>query len=82
MGVFHLSWGAGGAGGDAGGASFDGFTEKEPKTVFIGLDGGKIQFTGMENYTKLEDWDYGRPMTQWWMDLRPIARILAQPAPK
>ena len=49
--------------------------------AFIGLEGGKIQFTGMEDYTRLEDWDYGRPKKQWWMDLRPIARVLAQPGP-
>ncbi|MCJ7715200.1 MAG: 6-phosphofructokinase, partial [Anaerolineales bacterium] len=50
---------------------------KDPRNVFIGLEGGKIQFTGMEDYTRLEDWDFGRPKTQWWMDLRPISRVLA-----
>jgi 6-phosphofructokinase 1 len=49
--------------------------------VFIGLEGGKIQFTNMEDYTRLEDWDYGRPKKQWWLDIRPIARVLAQPGP-
>ena len=56
--------------------------KKDPRTVFIGLEGGKIQFTGMEDYTSLEDWEYGRPISQWWMDLRPIARLLAQPGPQ
>ena len=55
--------------------------EKEPRQVFIGLEGGKIQFTGMEDYQRLEDRDFGRPKKQWWMDLRPIARVLAQPGP-
>jgi len=55
---------------------------KDPRSVFIGLEGGKIQFTGMEDYTRLEDWDFGRPKTQWWMDLRPIARVLAQSRPQ
>jgi len=55
--------------------------EKEPRQVFIGLEGGKIQFTGMEDYQRLEDSDFGRPKKQWWMDLRPIARVLAQPGP-
>ncbi len=55
---------------------------KDPRNVFIGLEGGKIQFTGMEDYTRLEDWDFGRPKSQWWMDLRPIARVLAQPGPR
>jgi 6-phosphofructokinase 1 len=56
--------------------------QKETMHVFIGLDGGKIIFTGMEDYQRLEDWDYGRPKKQWWMDLRPIARVLAQPGPE
>ena len=39
------------------------------------------QKTGMEDYTLLADEEFGRPITQWWMDLRPIARVLAQPGP-
>jgi 6-phosphofructokinase 1 len=49
--------------------------------AFIGLEGGRIQFTDLEDYPRLEDRDFGRPKTQWWMDLRPIARVLAQPGP-
>jgi 6-phosphofructokinase 1 len=55
--------------------------KKQPGQVFIGLEGGKIQFTDMENYPRLEDRDFGRPKTQWWMDLLPIAQVLAQPGP-
>ncbi len=55
--------------------------KKQPGQVFIGLEGGKIQFTDMENYPRLEDRDFGRPKSQWWMDLLPIAQILAQPGP-
>jgi len=53
----------------------------DPRHVFIGLEGGKIKFTGMEDYPRLEDRDFGRPIFQWWLDLRPIARVLAQPGP-
>ena len=55
--------------------------QKEPKQVFIGLEAGEIQFTDMEDYSRLADEEFGRPITQWWMDLRPIARVLAQPGP-
>lgn len=55
--------------------------QKEPRQVFIGSEGGKIQFTGMEDYQRLEDTDFGRPKKQWWMDLRPVVRVLAQPGP-
>jgi 6-phosphofructokinase 1 len=54
---------------------------KDHQHVFIGLEGGKIQFTDMERYNRLEDWEFGRPKTQWWMDIRPLARLLAQPGP-
>ena len=49
--------------------------------MFIGLEGGKIQFTDMEDYPRLEDWEFGRPKKQWWMDIRPLVRLLAQPGP-
>jgi 6-phosphofructokinase 1 len=55
--------------------------KKDPRQVFIGLEGGVIQFTGMEDYPRLEDMEFGRPKKQWWLDLRPIARVLAKPGP-
>jgi len=55
--------------------------QKDPRQVFIGLEGGEIQFTGMDNYLRLEDREFGRPKSQWWLDLRSIARVLAQPGP-
>jgi 6-phosphofructokinase 1 len=55
--------------------------KKEPRRVCIGLEAGKIQFTLMEDYSRLADSEFGRPKEQWWMDLRPIARVLAQPGP-
>jgi 6-phosphofructokinase 1 len=54
----------------------------DPQQVLIGLEGGKIQFTDMEDYPRLEDKVFGRPTKQWWMDIRPIARVLAQPGPR
>ncbi|MFN2280366.1 MAG: 6-phosphofructokinase, partial [Anaerolineales bacterium] len=59
----------------------DNLDRGDNQQAFIGLEGGKIKFTGMEDYSRLEDWDYGRPKKQWWMDIRPIARVLAQPGP-
>ncbi len=59
----------------------DRLREGNPSQVFIGLEGGKIQFTEMADYPRLADQEFGRPKTQWWMDLRPIARVLAQPGP-
>jgi 6-phosphofructokinase 1 len=56
--------------------------EDSPQSVFTGLEGGKITYTGLEDYDRLADRKFGRPHHQWWMDLRPIARIMAQPAPR
>jgi len=47
----------------------------------IGLNDGKIEFSEIETLRRQVDSEHQRPKTQWWMDLRPIARLLAQPGP-
>jgi len=47
----------------------------------IGLNDGKIEFSELEALRRQVDSELQRPKTQWWMDLRPIARVLAQPGP-
>jgi 6-phosphofructokinase 1 len=54
----------------------------EPESSCIGLQHGKIVFTSFDLFNRLMDWDHRRPREQWWLGLRPIARVLAQPAPK
>ena len=53
----------------------------ESQSACIGLQGGKFDFTSLEDIPRLMDKRYGRPKIQWWMDLRDIARTLAQPGP-
>ena len=53
----------------------------EPRSAFVGFQGGKITFTDLEDYPRVADQTCGRPKTQWWLDLRNIAKVLAQPAP-
>jgi len=53
-----------------------------PGAACIGLTGGEIRFTDLEEVPRLMDWEHRRPKRQWWMDLRPIARMLAQPSPQ
>jgi 6-phosphofructokinase 1 len=48
----------------------------------IGLSGGRVQLVDLEDLPRLADEEHQRPKTQWWMELRPIARILAQPGPR
>jgi 6-phosphofructokinase 1 len=52
-----------------------------PAAAAIGLHGGKIQFTGLEDLPRLSDEEFRRPKDQWWLGLRHIARIMAQPGP-
>jgi 6-phosphofructokinase 1 len=47
----------------------------------IGLNDGKIGFSELEGLRRQVDTEFQRPKKQWWMDLRPIARVLAQPGP-
>ncbi|MBK6712684.1 MAG: 6-phosphofructokinase [Chloroflexi bacterium] len=52
------------------------------ESAYIGLVGGDFRLTNVEDLPRLMDTEHVRPKTQWWMDLRPIARTLAQPAPR
>ena len=52
------------------------------ESAFIGLQGKEILFHNLEDFMRMSDEPHQRPRSQWWMDLRPIARILAQPDPE
>ena len=47
----------------------------------IGLNDGVVEFSDLEALRRQVDAELQRPKSQWWMDLRPIARVLAQPGP-
>lgn len=47
----------------------------------IGLLSGNIEFTPLYSVPRLMEEATQRPKAQWWMELRPIARLLAQPGP-
>jgi len=47
----------------------------------IGLNDGVVGFSDLENLRRKVDPSLQRPRHQWWMDLRPIAQVLAQPGP-
>ncbi len=52
---------------------------KETTGVCIGQVQGDIVYTSLDDVPRLMDYDHSRPLKQWWMDLRPIARVLAAP---
>jgi 6-phosphofructokinase 1 len=50
--------------------------------AFIGIQGKEIKFHNLEDFPRMGDLENLRPKVQWWMDLRHIAKLLAQPAPR
>jgi 6-phosphofructokinase 1 len=47
--------------------------------AFIGLQGREIKFHNLEDFDRLANLKTQRPKEQWWLDIRPIAKVLAQP---
>lgn len=53
----------------------------EPEGAFIGLEAGGITMHSLEEIPKMVDKDNQRPKQQWWLDVRPIAKLMSQPMP-
>jgi 6-phosphofructokinase 1 len=53
-----------------------------PPAVAIGLQKEQVVFTNLEDLPRLTDGESQRPKEQWWLELRPIARVMAQPGPQ
>lgn len=49
--------------------------------AFIGLQAGKIEFQTLEDFNRMTDEASERAKNQWWLELRPVAKLLAQPYP-
>ncbi|MFV1958723.1 MAG: 6-phosphofructokinase, partial [Planctomycetota bacterium] len=54
----------------------------EREGAFIGIQRGHVHFHELRNLPRMIDRDLARPREQWWMGVRPTARILARPAPR
>ncbi len=53
----------------------------DAESACIGLLRGSYKFTELRDLPRLMDIVNDRPKEQWWLNLRPVARIMAQPAP-
>lgn len=51
------------------------------KGTYMGFQGKEIKFHDLEDFPRMIDHDKQRPKDQWWLAIRPIAKLLAQPAP-
>ncbi|MGB6421852.1 MAG: 6-phosphofructokinase, partial [Anaerolineales bacterium] len=57
--------------------------ENDSKTsAFIGLQGKEIRFNNLEDFDRMVDMEKQRPKHEWWLNIQPIAKILAKPSPK
>lgn len=57
-------------------------TASDPPAVCLGMMEDEIKLTPFHEIPRLYDIEHQRPKAQWWMDLRQVARILAQPGPQ
>lgn len=53
--------------------------EGNKQASFIGLQKGRVEFVDMARWPELVDAVHQRPVKQWWMNLRPIAKMMATP---
>jgi 6-phosphofructokinase 1 len=56
-------------------------THRRSSVTAIGLQGGTIQTLDLRDLPRLVDDAVQRPLEQWWLALRPIAKVLAQSGP-
>jgi 6-phosphofructokinase 1 len=54
-------------------------TEGSNDCAVIGLQQGSFVFTTFDDVNRTYDVKLQRPKKQWWMDLRPLGALLAQP---
>ncbi|HSL47187.1 MAG TPA: 6-phosphofructokinase [Anaerolineales bacterium] len=56
--------------------------QQDSTNCFIGLQNGKFIFHDMRDFDRMADLQFQRPREQWWLQLRPIANIMAKLAPE
>ncbi len=49
---------------------------------FIGLQNGRFVFHDMRDFDRMIDMKYQRPREQWWLQLKPIASLMAKLSPE
>ena len=54
----------------------------EVGAICLGIQEGDVNATPLYRIPRLMDEAHQRPLEQWWMELRPLARMLAQPGPR
>ncbi|MCB9139923.1 MAG: 6-phosphofructokinase [Caldilineaceae bacterium] len=55
-------------------------SEEEPPAICLGLVDDRFTQTHLYQVSRIFDQEFERPKKQWWMRLRPLASMLAQPS--
>lgn len=55
--------------------------ESEPPAICLGVVQGKLESSALDRAMRDVDEPRQRPKRQWWMELRPLAQMLAKPGP-
>ncbi len=56
-------------------------SQRDTTGGFIGLQNGKLVFHDMRDFDRMADLKCQRPREQWWLQLKPIANLMAKLAP-
>jgi hypothetical protein len=57
-------------------------SQNDTTNCFIGLQNGKFVFHDMRDFDRMADLQFQRAREQWWLQLRPIAKIMAKLTPE
>jgi 6-phosphofructokinase 1 len=52
--------------------------DPNPPAFGIGNVSGELRMTPLDEVMRMADEEFERPREQWWMRLRPVARMMAQ----
>lgn len=52
-----------------------------PAVAAIGLQEGRLEISHLRDLPRKVDGEFRRPKEQWWLTIRPVAKIMAQPGP-
>lgn len=55
---------------------------EEPPAVCLGMIEDQIKYTPLYEIPRIYDVEHQRPKQQWWMELRSVVHMLAQPGPQ
>lgn len=53
--------------------------DRSSESSFIGLEGTALKFHYLEDFQRMVDMKHKRPKKEWWLEIKPVSELLAQP---